>query len=96
LWAETRTTVLFVTHNVREAACLGDRIMVMSARPGTITATRGCDAKRPRAIEDAPVIELARTLRADLTEAFSSGGDAVESKNLAKPRKDSAKQEGSP
>jgi NitT/TauT family transport system ATP-binding protein len=80
LWADTGTTVLFVTHNVREAACLGDRIFVMSGRPGTITAERRCDAPRPRAIEDAPVIALARTLRDDLTKAHAMGGDAAESK----------------
>jgi len=96
VWAGTRTTVLFVTHNVREAACLGDRILVMSARPGTITAARTCDAERPRMIEDPPVIALARTLRSDLKDAYCIGGDAVESKKHVKPRRNAAKEEGSP
>lgn len=63
----TGATVLFVTHNVREAACLGDRILVMSPRPGTITAEVQVRAPRPRNIGDTPVIRVANKVRTKLT-----------------------------
>ncbi len=60
LWMRSGTTILFVTHNVREATCLGDRIAIMSHRPGTIKAVVANTAPRPRRIEDANVIEKVR------------------------------------
>lgn len=36
IWQERRKTIIFVTHNVREAACLGDRVVLLSPRPGRI------------------------------------------------------------
>ena len=38
LWSETDLTVLFVTHNVREAVRLGDRVVLLSSRPGRVVA----------------------------------------------------------
>jgi NitT/TauT family transport system ATP-binding protein len=52
VWAETRKTFLFVTHNVREAVFLADRVLVMSARPGTLLAEYRIAASRPRHFED--------------------------------------------
>ena len=52
-------TVLFVTHNVREAARLGDRIVVLSPRPGRVTATFDVDIAHPRRIESPDVAALA-------------------------------------
>jgi NitT/TauT family transport system ATP-binding protein len=52
-------TVLFVTHNVREAARLGDRIVIMSPRPGRVTAEVAVDIERPRRIDSPAVSELA-------------------------------------
>ncbi|MEA3203066.1 MAG: sulfonate transport system ATP-binding protein [Thermoplasmata archaeon] len=68
LWLRQRFTALFVTHNVREAACLGDRVIVMSPRPGTIKAEIKVEAKRPRHIEDEAVIQAARDVKAALVE----------------------------
>jgi len=48
LWLRSGTTILFVTHDVREAFCLGDRIVVLSHRPGTIRAVVSNDDPRPR------------------------------------------------
>ena len=52
-------TVLFVTHNVREAARLGDRIVVLSPRPGRVKATFEVDIAHPRRIESPEVSGLA-------------------------------------
>lgn len=62
LWADRNLTVVFVTHNVREAARLADRIIVLSSRPGTITATIDVPIERPRRIESPDVAELAGTV----------------------------------
>ncbi len=62
-------TVLFVTHNVREAARLGDRIVVLSPRPGRVKATFDVEIPHPRRIESPDVaalaIEVTESLRAE-------------------------------
>jgi NitT/TauT family transport system ATP-binding protein len=65
---ERRLTVLFVTHNVREAARLGDRIVVMSPRPGRVTASFDVDIPRPRRIDSPEVSLLAATVTDQLRE----------------------------
>jgi NitT/TauT family transport system ATP-binding protein len=59
LWQETGFTVVFVTHNVREAVRLGDRVVVMSSRPGRIVEDIKVDLDRPRKIESPEVATLA-------------------------------------
>jgi NitT/TauT family transport system ATP-binding protein len=61
-------TVLFVTHNVREAARLADRIVVMSPRPGRVTAEFSVDIDRPRRIDTPAVSALARTVTDQLRD----------------------------
>jgi NitT/TauT family transport system ATP-binding protein len=61
-------TVLFVTHNVREAARLADRIVVMSPRPGRVTASYDVAIDRPRRIESPEVGALAATITDELRE----------------------------
>jgi NitT/TauT family transport system ATP-binding protein len=51
IWEQTGTTVLFVTHSIDEAMILADRIVVMSARPGTIKADITVPFARPRTVE---------------------------------------------
>jgi sulfonate transport system ATP-binding protein len=68
LVATRRTTVLFVTHNVREAARLGDRIVVMTPRPGRVTASIDVDIERPRRIDSAEVSALARSVTDTMRE----------------------------
>jgi len=62
LWQERRMTVLFVTHNVREAARLGDRIVLLTSRPGRVAAEFAVDVPRPRRIESPEVSALAATV----------------------------------
>jgi NitT/TauT family transport system ATP-binding protein len=52
VWEETRKTFVFVTHNVREAVFLADRVIVMSAPPGTLVMEERITAPRPREFED--------------------------------------------
>jgi len=52
VWLETKNTFVFVTHNVREAVFLADRVVLMSARPGTFVAEHRISSPRPRAFED--------------------------------------------
>lgn len=51
LWIETKPTVFLVTHDLREAAFLAGRILVMSARPGRVTEDRAVEFARPRTLE---------------------------------------------
>jgi NitT/TauT family transport system ATP-binding protein len=48
LWAATKTTMVFVTHDLTEALTLADRVAVFSARPGRIRAIETVDLSRPR------------------------------------------------
>jgi ABC-type nitrate/sulfonate/bicarbonate transport system ATPase subunit len=49
LWTRHRRTVLFITHDIDEAIYLGDRVLVMTARPGTVKCEERVDLPRPRA-----------------------------------------------
>ncbi len=52
IWEEHRKTVMFVTHNIAEAVLLGDRVIVMSSRPGRIAEVIDVEIPRPRDITD--------------------------------------------
>jgi NitT/TauT family transport system ATP-binding protein len=65
--ADDRKTVLFVTHNIREAILLSDRVVVMSARPGRIVKVVDVELERPR------------TLGMEFTDKFKSYSDQVRS-----------------
>ncbi len=50
LWTNERRTVIFITHDLSEAVALSDRVVVMSARPGTVIADIKVDLPRPRSV----------------------------------------------
>ncbi len=68
IWSSTRKTVVFVTHNVREAVRLGDRVLVMSARPGTIKCDFIINLPRPRSMEDHDLVNMARVIQGELRD----------------------------
>src|SRR5664279_3131852 len=59
IWAETGRTIIFVTHNVREAVRLGDRVALMTFRPGRVKQEFHVDLPRPRQMEQADVARTA-------------------------------------
>jgi NitT/TauT family transport system ATP-binding protein len=62
----TRKTILSVTHDPHEAACLGDRVLVFTGRPGKIKTAIRVDLPRPRDINDPKVAEFAGRIMAEL------------------------------
>lgn len=69
IWSATRKTIVFVTHNVREAIALGDRVLVFSPRPGRIVRDITIDLPRPRSLEDHALVDIAADLVGMLREA---------------------------
>jgi NitT/TauT family transport system ATP-binding protein len=59
IWSTTGKTIVFVTHNVREAARLGDRIVLLTSRPGRVATIFPVAIERPRRIESPAVAALA-------------------------------------
>lgn len=71
VWAETRKTIVFVTHNVREAVRLGGRVVVLSFRPGRIKSQFAITLPRPRHLEDPQLALTARDVLAQLKEEIN-------------------------
>jgi NitT/TauT family transport system ATP-binding protein len=69
IWLRDRKTVVFVTHDVREALVLGDRVVVMAARPGRVLQDLEVRLARPRDPDDARLVELSRRIREELRRA---------------------------
>lgn len=68
LWSITHKAVLFVTHNVREAVCLGDRVLVMTARPGRIKKEFRVDLPRPRTLGSIELLGMCNEVMRELRE----------------------------
>jgi NitT/TauT family transport system ATP-binding protein len=69
--AGRQLTILFLTHNVQEAVRLGDRVVVLSSRPGRVVEEFAVRIERPRRIDSAPVAELAAQITDRLREEMS-------------------------
>jgi NitT/TauT family transport system ATP-binding protein len=73
IWAKTRKTILFVTHNISESVCLGDRVIIFTNRPGKVKKEIEIDYRRPRLTEDNNLYEYQRQVLDELkTEIMPS------------------------
>jgi sulfonate transport system ATP-binding protein len=75
IWEETGVSVLFVTHNVREAVRLGDRVVLLSSRPGRVVSEFDVDIERPRRIDAAEIANAAATITDRLREEVRRHAD---------------------
>lgn len=66
LWRDHATTVLFVSHNVRESVTLGSRVVLMASQPGRIQAIFEVDIPSPRQIDDPDVSALAKRISEEM------------------------------
>jgi len=66
IFLRTKKTIILVTHDPREAACLGDRVLVFSGRPGRIKADIAIHLPRIRDINDPKVADYAKTIMSQL------------------------------
>ncbi len=85
IWADTAKTVIFVTHNVREAIVLGDRVLVFSARPGRIKREFVVDLQRPRRIDNYAVVDLSREIMSVLRDEVLANEHAAANPALSTP-----------
>ncbi len=68
IWSETGRTIIFVTHNVREAVRLGDRVILLTFRPGRVKSEFPVELDRPRSLEDPEVALAARAVLDELRD----------------------------
>jgi NitT/TauT family transport system ATP-binding protein len=66
IWEKTKKTILFVTHNVAEAAVLGTKVAVFSNRPSKIKKQISVDFKRPRLAEDENLLGIQQEILSEL------------------------------
>jgi NitT/TauT family transport system ATP-binding protein len=71
IWSETGRTIIFVTHNVREAIRLGDRVVLLTFRPGRVKSEFQIELPRPRLLEDPNVARTAGEILAELREEIN-------------------------
>jgi NitT/TauT family transport system ATP-binding protein len=77
IWRETHKTIVFVTHDVREAACLGDRVVLMTPRPGRIAHEFEIRLARPRDINSVALAPFATAIADALHGTMISNGKAA-------------------
>lgn len=66
IWQRTGSTIFFITHNVREAALLADRVFVMTPGPGRMKAEITVPLQRPRSLDTHAVVDFAAEIRSTL------------------------------
>ena len=72
IWQERKKTIMFVTHNVREAACLGNRVVLFSPHPGRIQEKFEIDLPRPRDINSVDLAKYSTEIRDALMRHMNS------------------------
>jgi NitT/TauT family transport system ATP-binding protein len=76
VWSETGRTIIFVTHNVREAIRLGDRVVLLTFRPGRVKSEFPVQLPRPRHLEDPAVARTAREILDQLRDEINRSLEA--------------------
>jgi NitT/TauT family transport system ATP-binding protein len=87
IWSNSGRTIIFVTHNVHEAVRLGDRVVLLTFRPGRVKSEFPVDLQRPRQFEDTAVAGAARAILDELREEINRSLE-VEYKEGKKPHID--------
>lgn len=73
IWARTKKTIVFITHNITESVCLGDKVAVFTKRPGTIKKEITVDYRRPRLPEDDRLRPFQRQVLDELKSEIAKG-----------------------
>jgi NitT/TauT family transport system ATP-binding protein len=73
IWKESRLTILFVTHNAREAVRLGDRVLVFTSRPGRVAQQLQVNLPRPRSLDSPELAVIAGRITDRLKHEMSNG-----------------------
>jgi NitT/TauT family transport system ATP-binding protein len=94
IWADTGRTIIFVTHNVREAVRLGDRVVLLTFRPGRVKSEFHVELPRPRHLEDPTVAGAAREILDELREEINRSLEAEYNDGM-KPHIDPQREESS-
>jgi len=76
IWSKEHTTIVFVTHNVREAVCLGTRVCIFARNPGRIAGEFLIDLPRPRTMNDTSLATYATKITNSLKEISENEGTA--------------------
>jgi len=82
LWLKRGTTIVFVTHNTREAVTLGDRVLLLATDPGRIQLEVKVDILRPRHIDDVNVARTAQLLSGAMRRERKNSQREVEADEL--------------
>lgn len=75
IWARTKKTIVFITHNITESVCLGDKVVVFTKRPGTVKKEITVDYRRPRLPEDEGLRPFQRQVLEQLKGEIAKGDD---------------------
>ncbi len=75
IFVQRQKTIVFVTHNIREAACLGDRIVLLSPNPGKIESDFRVNLPRPRDINDPALSQTSIPITASLKNTLKKQGN---------------------
>jgi NitT/TauT family transport system ATP-binding protein len=74
LWRRNQLTILFVTHNAREAVRLGDRVLVFTSRPGKVAQEVAITLPRPRSLDSPELAAIAGRITGRLKREMTVGG----------------------
>jgi NitT/TauT family transport system ATP-binding protein len=77
IWAKTRKTIVFVTHNISESICLGDKVVVFTKRPARVKKEIEIDYRRPRLSEDSNLFEYNRLVLDELKNEITQHRKSV-------------------